>query len=245
MVRRHPSATESGWHQIAGRLGGGGGCRLGGCRLGRSSGDRRPRSPSLERRTLGKWRCALSAYKGTDQTSNKQLLMDAIALPIFTYGPVDRVGVIRKLRLLPHHLWTAESPQQRQMLSFEGLYRWPEVQHARGEARTLYDPSTEQLLHRYKPPFKVHAVNPPPKKELFKWRKGREEALQLDGDRRPGAHRRRHHRAAAPALVDAPPLQSRREQARATMWSRVAARGANLRRKESGAQTAGFECAVR
>ena len=83
------------------------------------------------------------------------------------------------------------------------------------------------------------------KKELFKWRKGREEALQLDGDRRPGAHRRRHHRAAAPALVDAPPLQSRREQARAIMWSRVAARGANLRRKESGAQTAGFECAVR
>ena len=54
----------------------------------------------------------ISAYKGTDQTSNKQLLMDAIALPIFTYGPVDRVGVIRKLRLLPHHLWTAESPQQ-------------------------------------------------------------------------------------------------------------------------------------
>ena len=65
----------------------------GGGRLGRAppggpghAGDRRPRSPSLERRTLGKWRCALSAYKGTDQTSNKQLLMDAIALPIFTYG---------------------------------------------------------------------------------------------------------------------------------------------------------------
>ena len=76
---------------------------------------------ALNRWTLGKWRCALSAYKGTDPTSNKQLLMDAIALPIFTFGPVDRVGVIRKLRLLPHHLWTAESPQQRQMLSFEGL----------------------------------------------------------------------------------------------------------------------------
>ena len=121
---------------------------------------------------MGKWRCALSAYKGTDQTSNKQLLMDAIALPIFTYGPVDRVGVIRKLRLLPHHLWTAESPQQRQMLSFEGLYRWPEVQHARGEARTLYDPSTEQLLHRYKLPFKVHAVNPPPKKRALQVAQG-------------------------------------------------------------------------
>ena len=33
-----------------------------------------------------------------------------------------------------------------------------------------------------------------------------------------------------PTLVDTPPLQSRREQARAAMWSRVAARGANLRR---------------
>ena len=42
--------------------------------------------------------------------------------------------------------WTAESPQQRQRLSFEGLYRWLEVQHARGEARNLYDPSTRQLI---------------------------------------------------------------------------------------------------
>ena len=33
-----------------------------------------------------------------------------------------------------------------------------------------------------------------------------------------------------PILVAAPPLQSRREQARAAMWSRVASRGANLRR---------------
>ena len=37
--------------------------------------------------------------------------------------------------------WTAESPQQRQRLSFEGLYRWLEVPHARGEARNLYDPT--------------------------------------------------------------------------------------------------------
>ena len=38
-------------------------------------------------------------YKGTDVTLQKQLLMDAIVLTIFTYGPVDRVGIIRKLRL--------------------------------------------------------------------------------------------------------------------------------------------------
>ena len=89
---------------------------------------------------------ALRTQRLQGHRPDKQQATDAIALPIFTYGPVDRVGVIRKLRLLPHHLWTAESPQQRQMLSFEGLYRWPEGQHARGEARTLYDPSTEQLL---------------------------------------------------------------------------------------------------
>ena len=126
--------------------------------------------------------------------------------------------------------WTAESPQQRQRLSFEGLYRWLEVQHARGEARNLYDPSTRQLIHRYKLPFKANMIIPPPKNELFKWRKG---ARRLSGwmetggllpiaagiiDQQP------------PILVAAPPLQSRREQARAAMWNRVAARGANLRR---------------
>jgi hypothetical protein len=126
--------------------------------------------------------------------------------------------------------WTAESPQQRQRLSFEGLYRWLEVQHARGEARNLYDPSTRQLIHRYKLPFKANMVIPPPKNELFKWRKG---ARRLSGwmetggllpiaagiiDQQP------------PILVAAPPLQSRRDQARAAMWSRVASRGANLRR---------------
>ena len=71
--------------------------------------------------------------------------------------------------------WTAESPPQQQRLSFEGLYRWLEVQHARGESRNLYDPSTRQLLHRYKLPFKpikANMVIPPPKLDLFKWRKG-------------------------------------------------------------------------
>ena len=126
--------------------------------------------------------------------------------------------------------WTAESPQQRQILSFEGLYRWLEVQHARGEARNLYDPSTRQLLHRYKLPFKAHMVIPPPKNELFKWRKGarRLSAWMEAGGLVPLAAGIIEQQP--PALVDAPPLQSRREQARAAMWSRVAARGANLRR---------------
>ena len=37
----------------------------------------------------------ISAYKGTDPTSDKQLLVDALVLPIFTYGPVDRVAESR------------------------------------------------------------------------------------------------------------------------------------------------------
>ena len=126
--------------------------------------------------------------------------------------------------------WTAESPPQQQKLSFEGLYRWLEVQHARGEARNLYDPITKQLLHRYKLPFKANMVIPPPRNELFKWRKGAKRLsswMEVGGlvpiaagiiEQQP------------PTLVAAPPLQSRREQERAVMWSRVASRGANLRR---------------
>jgi hypothetical protein len=126
--------------------------------------------------------------------------------------------------------WTAESPQQRQILSFEGLYRWLEVQHARGEARNLYNPSTKQLLHRYKLPFKAHMVIPPPKNELFKWRKGarRLSTWMVEGGLVPLATGIIEQQP--PTLVAAPPLQSRREQARAAMWGRVAARGANLRR---------------
>ena len=126
--------------------------------------------------------------------------------------------------------WTAESPQQRQILSFEGLYRWLEVQHARGEARNLYDPSTRQLLHRYKLPFKAHMVIPPPKNELFKWRKGarRLSTWMVEGGLVPLATGIIEQQP--PTLVAAPPLQSRREQARAAIWGRVAARGANLRR---------------
>jgi len=126
--------------------------------------------------------------------------------------------------------WTAESLPQQQKLSFEGLYRWLEVQHARGEARNLYDPSTKQLLHRYRLPFKANMVIPPPKNELFKWRKGarRLSSWMKTGGLAPIAAGIIEQQP--PTLVAAPPLQSRREQTRAAMWSRVASRGANLRR---------------
>ena len=127
-------------------------------------------------------------------------------------------------------LWTAESSQQQQKLSFDGLYRWLDVQHARGEARNLYDSSTKQRLHQYKLPFKANMVIPPPKKELFKWRKGarRLSSWMETGGLVPISTGIIEQQP--PALVAAPPLQSRREQARAAMWSRVASRGANLRR---------------
>ena len=126
--------------------------------------------------------------------------------------------------------WTVESVRQRQKLAFEGLYRWLEVQYARGEARNLYDPRTRQLIHRYKLPFKANMVIPPPKNELFKWRKG---ARRLSGWMETGGLlpiAAGIVEQQPPALVAAPPLQSRREQARAAMWSRVASRGANIRR---------------
>ena len=68
--------------------------------------------------------------------------------------------------------WTAVSEQQQRQWSFESLYRWLEVQHARGVMRYLYDPSTRQLLHRYKLPFKSKMRIPPAKTERFKWVKG-------------------------------------------------------------------------
>ena len=98
-------------------------------------------------------------------------------------------------------------------MSFEGLYRWLEVQHARGESRNLYDPSTKQLLHRYKLPFKAHMVIPPPRNELFKWRKGakRLSSWMEVGGLVPIADGIIEQQP--PTLVDTPPLQSRREQA--------------------------------
>ena len=122
--------------------------------------------------------------------------------------------------------WTVESPQQRQKLSFEGLYCWLEVQHARGEARNLYDPSTRQLLHRYKLPFKANMTIPPPKNELFKWRKGarRLSSWMETGGLVPIATGIIEQQP--PALVVAPPLQSRRMrmQPPATSYRRIPAR---------------------
>lgn len=54
----------------------------------------------------------LQAYTDTDVHFRKQLLMDAIVITIFTYGPVDRVGVVRAAvsRARPAALTTPAQP---------------------------------------------------------------------------------------------------------------------------------------
>ena len=46
--------------------------------------------------------------------------------------------------------WVTSSEFAQQKLSFEGLYRWLEAQHARGDDHSLYDHVTRQLIKRYK-----------------------------------------------------------------------------------------------
>lgn len=125
--------------------------------------------------------------------------------------------------------WTAESEASQRALSFEHLYRWLETQHARGEQMNLYDPSTRQLLHRYKLPFKAHMRIPPQQADLFKWRKG---AKRLsDWMQRGGLVPidPAIQNLLPAALVEPPQLQSRREQARNALWSRVAHRARERR----------------
>ena len=77
---------------------------------------------------------------------------------------------------------------------------------------------------------------PPPQNELFKWRKGakrlsdwmeRGGLLPVD----PGIINQQ-----PPTLTAAPPLQTRREEARAAMWSRVAARATTRTRMSNAAE---------
>ena len=125
--------------------------------------------------------------------------------------------------------WTAVSERQQRQWSFESLYRWLEVQHARGVMRYLYDPSTRQLLHRYKLPFKAKVRIPPAKTELFKWVKGAKRLSDWmeSGELDPIDTAIQKQRP--PTLVAPPPLQSQREERRAAMWSRVANRGSRTR----------------
>ena len=104
--------------------------------------------------------------------------------------------------------WTAMSEQQQRQWSFESLYRWLEVQHARGVMRYLYDPSTRQLLHRYKLPFKANMRIPPAKTERFKWFKGAKRLSDWmeSGDLEPIDTAIQNQ--LSPALVAPPPLQS-------------------------------------
>ena len=122
--------------------------------------------------------------------------------------------------------WTAESTAQQETFSFENLYGFLLEQHGRGERFNVYDETTRELLHRYRLPFRKMVV-PPAARDMFKYRRGARtlsEWLAEGGLKRldPGIIDMQ-----PPALVDAPPLQSRRERARHIIWRRVAQRANN------------------
>ena len=125
--------------------------------------------------------------------------------------------------------WTAVSEQQQRQWSFESLYRWLEVQHARGVMRYLYDSSTRQLLHRYKLPFKPNMRIPPAKTERFKWVRGAKRLSDWIESAGLEPFDPAIQNQLPPALVPPPPLQSQREERRAAMWSRIANRGSRTR----------------
>ena len=125
--------------------------------------------------------------------------------------------------------WTAVSEQQQRQWSFESLYRWLEVQHARGVMRYLYDSSTRQLLHRYKLPFKPNMRIPPAKTERFKWVRGAKRLSDWIESAGLEPFDPAIQNQMPPALVAPPPLQSQREERRAAMWSRIASRGSRTR----------------
>ena len=138
------------------------------------------------------------------------------------------IWLVQHAKAVRRGAWVVESEVVQERLSFESLYRWLEVRHERGDRWNVYDPSTRQLLHRYKLPFKAMRI-PPKKEELFKWRKGgkRLSDWMVDGGLAPLDPAIQN--LLPPALVTAPPLQSQREQARQAMWSRVASRARTRR----------------
>ena len=119
--------------------------------------------------------------------------------------------------------WEVESPRQQTRWSFADLYRFLEVMHARGDTLMIRDPTTRELLHRYKLSFKSMVV-PPKSTELFKWRKG---ARRLSSWLEAGGLAPLHPgiiAQQAPTIVPPPPLAVQREARRAALWSRVAQR---------------------
>ena len=134
------------------------------------------------------------------------------------------IWLVQHAKALRRGEWTTESVDVQVTLSFVYLYRWLEVQHAGDTRWKVYDPSTRQLLHRYKLPFKAKMRVPPKKEELFKWRKGAKRLSDWMADGGLAPIDAAIQSQLPPALVDAPPWQARREQTREALWARVASR---------------------
>lgn len=142
--------------------------------------------------------------------------------------------------------WKAESVAAQQRLSFENLYLWLREQHARGENKNLYDPTTNKLLKRYKLPFKQMTV-PPAHNNMFKYVKGARRLSDWifdcqntvgESDRPVGAMglARGIIVQQPPELVPPPPQSARREARRQAAWERVTKRARSRRRPMRTAQ---------
>jgi len=141
--------------------------------------------------------------------------------------------------------WKVESVAAQQRLSFENLYLWLREQHARGENKNLYDPTTNKLLKRYKLPFKQMTVPPAPN-NVFKYVKGARRLsdwifdcqMTMDESDRPAqlGLARGIIVQQPPELVPPPPQSARREARREAAWERVTKRARSRRRPMRTAQ---------
>ena len=134
------------------------------------------------------------------------------------------IFLVQHVKAVRNGSWTAESAASQAIISFENLYNWLAEQHKRGERFDVKDAGTKQLLHRYKLPFKPNMIIPPPKTELFRFKKGakRLSDWMRDGGLAPMDERIQNMELAT--LIEPPPLQSLREERLTALWGRVAAR---------------------
>ena len=120
--------------------------------------------------------------------------------------------------------WTVDTKAAQKMLSFEYLYDWLGEQHKRGDRFNVKDPTTGQLLHRYKLPYKPKMIIPPESKDIFKYKKGAKQLSDWMSDGGLAPIDVEIQKMEPAKVVERPLLESNREIARSAMWGRVAAR---------------------
>ena len=169
----------------------------------------------------------VSYIKGALDAALASALEEEHVADVYDMNPtVWAIWFVQHVKAVRIGSWTAESTAQQERFSFENLYAFLQEQHARGERFNVYDETTHELLHRYKLPFRRMVVPPHPR-DMFKYRRGARTLSKWMTEARLKGFAPGIINMQPPALVDAPPLQSRREQARQTIWRRVAQRANN------------------